>query len=313
MQLIRGLYNLKPEHKNCVVTIGNFDGMHLGHKVLIDRLTTAAKKLHVPSMVITFEPQPNEYFLHGKTPARLTKFREKLLALQQLGVNRILVLRFDTKLAAMTAEDFVKKILVDALNCKFLIVGDDFRFGKDRKGDYTLLNQMAEQYSFILEQLTTFAIAEDRVSSTRIRKALEAGDLVLTEKLLGRPFCLSGRVAHGDKRGRIIGFPTANIFLHRKAVPILGVYAVKIYGLRPNNHALFGVANVGNRPTVDGTRSLLEVHIFDFAETIYGRHVTVEFVHKLRDEKKYASFELLKEQIFRDATDARTFFKLKVL
>jgi riboflavin kinase/FMN adenylyltransferase len=308
MKFIRGLYNLSPEQKGCVVTIGNFDGMHCGHIELLKKLNAKAEQLQLPATVIIFEPQPNEYFGGAKTPPRLMRLREKLSVLQAQGVQQVLCLRFDKTLAALSAEQFVEQILIAGLQIKHLIIGDDFRFGYQRLGDFELLQRYAMSHNFTVDKIHTFLMQDERVSSSRVRRALEVGDLKIAEYLLGRPFTLSGRVAHGDKRGRIIGFPTANIYLHRKAVPIAGVYVVKMHGI--TRAGLPGVANVGTRPTVGGTRSLLEVHLFDFNRDIYGRHVEVEFIKKLRDEKRYDSFELLKEQIFKDAAQARQFFML---
>jgi riboflavin kinase / FMN adenylyltransferase len=307
MQIIRGTYNLKPKHQNCVVTIGNFDGVHLGHQALLKKLVNKARELHLPAVVITFEPQPNEYFKQDKIPPRLMRLREKIMALESCGVDRVLVLRFNQAMANVTAEQFIEKILVAGLRIQYLIIGDDFRFGYKRQGDFDMLQQSGKKFNFSVEKMDAFKYGNDRVSSSGVRKALEGGDLQLAQRLLSRPFALSGHIAHGDKRGRIIGFPTANIYLHRKAVPIMGVYVVRVYGL--TSEPIHSVANVGNRPTVGGTRSLLEVHMFDFNQEVYGKHVSVEFIHKLRDEKRYDSFELLKQQIFRDAEQAREFFK----
>lgn len=307
MELIRGLHNLKPRHRGCVATIGNFDGVHLGHQAVIGQLAEKAAALRLPSVLILFEPQPQEFFQGADAPARLTRLREKLLALQRYSVDRVFCLRFDAKLAAMKAETFVDRILMQGLDVRYLVVGDDFRFGKARKGDFPLLQRMGAERGFQVVPMHTFSVDGARVSSTRIREVLAAGDLATAEKLLGRPYRMCGRVAHGDKRGRTIGIPTANIHLHRKAVPLKGVYVVEIFGLEPE--PLFGVANVGTRPTVDGTRTLLEVHLFDFDRDIYGRQVDVRFMHKLRDEQRFASFEELKHRIFRDLDDARAWLR----
>lgn len=306
MELIRGISNLKPKHRHCVVTIGNFDGVHLGHQALLKNLTAIAHELNLPAVVITFEPQPNEFFHHAAIPPRLMRLREKIIALKNCGIDRVLCLRFDEQLAAIGAEDFIGKILVEGLAIRYIVIGDDFHFGFKRRGDLTLLQQVGDVANFTALKMGQIAVGNERVSSTRIRKALEAGDLSVAKKLLGRPFFMSGRVAHGNKRGRIIGFPTANIYLHRRAVPLSGVYVVKVHGINPV--PLQGVANVGTRPTVGGTRSLLEVHLLDFAQDIYGCHVDVEFLHKLRDEERYESFDLLKQQILIDAQQARDFF-----
>jgi riboflavin kinase/FMN adenylyltransferase len=306
MELIRGLHNLRERHRGCVATIGNFDGVHLGHQTVLGQLSEKAAELAVPSMVITFEPYPLEYFSPAEAPPRLTRLREKIKALTRYAVDRVLCLRFDDTLASMPAEDFIQ-LLVAALNVRYLVVGDDFRFGHKRHGNFAMLQAAGARHDFQVVNLHTFAIENERVSSTRIRDALARGDLGTAEKMLGRPYRMCGRVAHGDKRGRTIGFPTANIHLHRNNTPVSGVYAVEMFGIE--GEPIQGVANVGTRPTVDGTRSLLEVHLFDFSREIYGAYVNVEFVHKLRDEKKFDSFEILKQQIARDADEARDFFK----
>lgn len=306
MELIRGFYNLQPRHRGCVATIGNFDGVHLGHQTVLGQLAEKAAELGVPSVVISFEPYPMEYFSAEKAPARLTRLREKVRALSRYSVDRMLCLRFDKIFSEQPAREFIDKVLIEALDIRYLVVGDDFRFGHQRKGDFALLEEVGRQHGFEVVHLHTFNIDDERVSSTRVRKALEIGDMAAAEKLLGRPYRMCGRVAHGDKRGRTIGFPTANIHLHRKKTPVKGVFAVELFGIK--GEPVAGVANVGTRPTVDGTRSLLEVHLFDFAEEIYGEYVHVEFVKKLRDEAKFDSFEELKKQIDRDAEQAREHF-----
>jgi riboflavin kinase / FMN adenylyltransferase len=306
MELIRGWHNLRPHHRSCVATIGNFDGVHLGHQAVLGQLAEKGAELRLPTTVVTFEPHPAEFFRPELAPPRLTRFREKLQALRRYSVDRVLCLHFNAALAAMPAEDFIRRILIDALDLRYLVVGDDFRFGRGRHGDFAMLQAAGSAHGFQVVNMHTFTIDGARVSSTRIREALGRGDLQGAEKLLGRPYRMSGRVAHGDKRGRSIGFPTANIHLHRRATPVQGVYAVEMFGLEAEPVA--GVANVGNRPTVDGTRSLLEVHLFDFAQEIYGRHLHVEFLHRLRSEQRFDSFEALKQQILRDAQRAREFF-----
>jgi len=306
MQLIRGLHNLLPEHRGCVATIGNFDGVHLGHQAVLGQLAEQAEKMQLPSVVITFEPQPQEFFAADNSKPRLTRFREKIQALKRYAVDRVLCLRFDERLASLDAAAFIQQVLLQGLDVKYLVVGDDFRFGKGREGDFQTLCEAGKQSGFPVVNMHTFEIEGDRVSSTRIRNALVQGDLVLAEQLLGRPYRMCGRVAHGDKRGRTIGFPTANIHLHRKTSPVQGVYAVEMFGIE--GEPVAGVANVGNRPTVDGTRSLLEVHLFDFSQEIYGRYVHVNFVHKIRDEMKFESFDQLKLQIASDAKHARQLF-----
>jgi riboflavin kinase/FMN adenylyltransferase len=306
MELIRGIHNLRPRHRGCAATIGNFDGVHLGHQAVLGQLSERAVDRHLPVTVITFEPQPREYFTPERVPPRLTRLREKVEALRRFGVERVLCLRFGPYLAGLPPEEFIRIVLLDGLGVRYLVVGDDFRFGRDRAGSFALLQRAGAAHGFPVVNMHSFSIDGVRVSSTRVREALEAGDLAGAERLLGRPYRMSGRVAHGDKRGRTIGFPTANIFLHRTATPVQGVFAVELFGLE--GEPVRGVANVGNRPTVDGTRSLLEVHLFDFRRDIYGCHVQVEFLHKLRQERRFESFEALKRQIEDDVARARAWF-----
>ncbi|GAB6041206.1 bifunctional riboflavin kinase/FAD synthetase [Endothiovibrio diazotrophicus] len=306
MELIRGLHNLRPRHRGCVATIGNFDGVHLGHQAVLGQLADHADALGLPMTVVAFEPQPQEFFAPDKAPPRLTKMREKVKALRRFSVERTLLLPFNRALAAMSPDQFVQRLLVEGLGVKYLVVGDDFRFGAGRKGDFALLHALGRQHGFQVAHMHTFLIEDRRVSSTRIRTALAAGDLGEAQKLLGRPYRMCGRIAHGDKRGRTIGFPTANIFLHRIATPLTGVYAIEMFGL--DEEPVQGVANLGSRPTVDGFKTLLEVHLFDFDQQIYGRHVQVDFLHKIRDERKFPSFDDLKNQILLDVEQARGYF-----
>ena len=306
MELVRGLYNLRPEHRGCAVTIGSFDGVHLGHQAVLAQLSELAAGRGLPVTLVTFEPQPREYFMPAAAPPRLTRFREKLEALQHCNIDRVVCLRFDEQLADLAPEAFVRQILLDGLDVRYLVVGDDFRYGKGRGGNFEMLEQTGRRHGFPVVNMHTFCVGSTRVSSTRIREALQQGDLSGAAALLGRPFSMSGRVAHGDKRGRTIGFPTANIFLHRTAVPLDGVFAVELCGI--DDRPLPGVANVGNRPTVDGTRSLLEVHQFDFDREIYGCHVQASFLKKLRPERRFDSFAQLQLQIQQDARQARDFF-----
>ena len=306
MQLIRGIYNLRDGQRGCVATIGNFDGVHRGHQAVLEQLARHARRLQRATTVITFEPTPQEYFSPATTPARLTRLREKLTVFRQMQVDRVLCLPFGRRLAGMTAAEFIDHVLVHGLGVCYLVVGDDFRFGKDRRGDFAQLVAAGAAAGFPVESTTTFIDAGERVSSTRIRDLLAAGELDHAERLLGRPYSMQGRVAMGDQRGRTIGFPTANVHLHRRATPLTGVFAVRVLDLDDN--PLPGVANLGTRPTVEGTRPVLEVHLFDFDRDIYGAHVCVEFVQKLRDEKKFDSFDALKKQIQLDAMAARECF-----
>jgi riboflavin kinase/FMN adenylyltransferase len=253
-----------------------------------------------------------EVFAPESAPARLTRLREKLGALRASGIERVMLLEFGPKLAAMSAPEFVQRLLIEGLGVRFLLVGDDFRFGRGRAGDFALLRDMGREAEahgagFAVEDLHTITHGAERISSTRVREALARGDLEQARHLLGRPYCLEGRVVHGDKRGRAIGFPTANIALHRRVSPVRGVYAVRVNGLGQESEPWPGVANIGTRPTVDGTSARLEVHLFDFDQSIYGRHLEVELALRLRDEQRFESFEALRAQIQRDAEAARAF------
>ncbi len=302
MRLIRGLYNLASFEQLCVATIGVFDGLHRGHHAVIEQVKRKARALALPSLVILFEPQPFEFF-HSETAApRLTRLRDKLIILKTWQVDYVLCLRFDKKLAQLSADDFIQNILINGLHTKHLVVGDDFRFGQGRKGDFTLLCQ---QKSFTVEDTKTLLQDEQRISSTQVRTAIAAGDFVKAEQLLGRPYVLHGKVQHGDKRGRQLGFPTLNIG-SLKPMVVHGVYAVKVYGI--TDRPLNGVANVGRRPTVDGIKRLLEVYLLDFKGDCYGRSISVEFIANIRAEQKFSSLELLKQQIERDVVDAKAIF-----
>ena len=304
MRLIRGLHNLRPEDHGCVATIGNFDGVHLGHQAVFRALRNVGEQMKLRSTVITFEPQPLEYFRPDEAPARLTRLREKLGVIRDCGIDSVLVLEFSRRLALMGAETFIDEILVRGLGVKHLYVGDDFRFGRARSGDATQLREAGEMHGFRVDDLETHELSGDRVSSTRIREALADDRLEDAASCLGRPYTICGRVSHGDKRGRTIGFPTLNIPAHRRKTPLHGVYAVRVKGL--DEAELNGVANIGIRPTIEGEQQvILEVHLFDFDRDVYGELIEVEFVSHLRDERKFESFEALKAQIDRDAQQAR--------
>ncbi|UCB55936.1 MAG: bifunctional riboflavin kinase/FAD synthetase [Thiotrichales bacterium] len=307
MQLVRGLHNLKPEHRECAVTIGNFDGVHHGHQALLSLLAKKAGELKAPACLMSFDPLPHEYFLKDRPAPRLTSARERYTSImeldQSLRPDMLLILRFDDALAQLTAEEFVARVLVDALAVRAVVVGDDFRFGKGRSGDYDFLKTAGDKYGFEVLALATHSVDNMRVSSTGIRHALLEDRLHDAERMLGRPYRICGRVAHGDKRGRTIGFPTANIRLKRPALPLSGVYTVTLCS--PELGDVPGIANIGRRPTVDGARDQLEVHLFDFEKDIYGMNICVSFHHKIRDEKKFESFELLKQQIELDCVQAR--------
>ncbi len=309
MELIRGLHNLREAHRGCVATIGNFDGVHLGHQAVLGQLSEQAARMHVPSVVISFEPQPLEYFSPQQAPARLTRFREKFEALRRFNVDRLLVLPFNRKLAQLTAQEFVQRVLVDGLQVRYLVVGDDFRFGRGRSGDFTLLQQAGQQHGFEVVNLHSFCSDGQRVSSTGIREAMQQGDLAHAEQLLGRQYRMSGRVAHGDKIGRQLGYPTANIHIRRKTTPLHGIFVVEVFGLA--GEPLAGVASLGTRPTVNGKKMLLEVYLFDFNRDIYGQHLQVGFLHKIRDELRFTSLDALKIQIDNDVKQAQEFFNCR--
>jgi riboflavin kinase/FMN adenylyltransferase len=306
MQVIRGSYNLKTEHHGCVATFGNFDGVHLGHQQLLKQLVVAAHSLKLPSMVITTEPLSREFFAPQTSPPRLTRLREKLEVFAAFDIDRVLCLRFNQHLAGITAEQFIQDLLLSKLGIKHLVIGDDTRFGHQRKGDFALLKNYAENYRFTLTTTDTFLLDGKRVSSSSIRYALELGDMEKAHRLLDRPYHMSGRVAHGEKRGRTLGYPTANIYLNRKQTPLMGIFAVRVGGL--DDQPLPGVASIGVRPTFGAGACLLEVHIFNFARDIYGRHVNVYFHHKLRDEQKFESADALVKQMHIDAEQAQRFF-----
>jgi len=304
MQLVRGQHNLRASHRGCAATIGNFDGVHLGHQAVFNALREKAQQLGLPSTVILFEPQPMEFFQPGMAPPRLTRLREKLIHIRACGIDRVVLLEFNVHLAALTAGEFVQQVLVDGLDIRHLYVGDDFRFGKERKGDFALLQKIGAEQGFSVQSMDTVCHDDCRISSTRIREALAEGDFVTAERCLGRPYQICGRVGHGNQRGRSIGFPTLNVNLHRRVSPVKGVFAVRVQGLAETD--LPGVANVGTRPTVDGEgRPLLEVHLFDFDARVYGFQVGVTFVQRIRDEKKFSSFDELQQQILLDASRAR--------
>lgn len=306
MELIRGLHNLRPRHRGCVATIGNFDGLHRGHRAVVAQTCAHAAAAGVPALVMLFEPQPQEFFQAAAAPARLSRLREKIEGLRALGIDRVLCLRFDARLAEFSPARFIDDILVRGIGAREVIVGEDFRFGHKRAGDIAVLRAAGAAAGFSVTPMTTVTIDGARASSTRVRQLLARGELAAAAGVLGAPYRISGRVAHGDKRGRTIGVPTANIALRRRVAALRGVYIVNVYGLAQPAR---GVANIGTRPTVDGTRSVLEVHIFDHSEEIYGRPLQIEFLHKLRDEQRFDSFAELKLRISQDMTEARTWLR----
>ena len=303
MEVIRGWHNIRPEHHGCVATIGNFDGVHLGHRALIGQLAALGRERAVPTTLVTFEPQPQEFFAGENAPPRLTRLREKLSALRALPLDRVALLRFDARLCALSPVEFVESFLVAGLGIQVVVAGDDFRFGYRGEGNFDLLVSLGEQHGFDVVRRETCRVRGGRVSSSWIRDALANDELEIARELLGRPYAVSGRVAHGDQRGRTIGFPTLNIPVRPCRSALRGVYAVRV--ARLEERELDAVANLGTRPTVDGRGVVLEVHVFDWTGSAYGRCVDVSFVAKIRDERKFDTFDALKVQIGRDSARAR--------
>ncbi|WP_131779448.1 bifunctional riboflavin kinase/FAD synthetase [Legionella bozemanae] len=306
MKLLRGIQHFSAFDKGVVATIGNFDGVHLGHQNLIRTLENKANDLKLPLVLILFEPQPREYFQQEKAPARLSSLREKLDVLRSYQIDYIYCFKFNNSLAQTSADDFARTYLFSTLNVKYLLVGEDFRFGKNREGDVSLLKKLGSEYACDISIYSNFCINENRISSTRIRTALQHGDLNTAAKYLGRPYSICGRVLHGDGRGRQWGIPTANLALHRYSLPLQGVFVVRV---RIASQMVYGVANIGRRPTVDGSKNILEVHLFDFERSIYGELMQVFFLHKLRDEVKFTSVDALIAQIYDDIAVAKEFLR----
>jgi riboflavin kinase/FMN adenylyltransferase len=306
MRLARGLAHLSLSDSGCVATIGNFDGVHLGHRAVIENLAVQGKRLGLPVVVILFEPQPLEFFNPEQAPPRLTRLREKLARLAELPVDVALLLRFDRKLAESPAEEFIEKVLIGGLRIKHLVIGDDFRFGKGRRGDFSMLREAGARFGFGVADTVSVQIDSDRVSSTLIREALAAGNMDFAERLLGRPYSVCGRIVPGASLGRRFGFPTANIVLKHKKPPLQGVFAVTMTGIA--DRPLPGVANIGTRPTVAASPTVhMETHLFDFTGDIYGRRVEIHFHHKLREERRFDNVQALSRQIGEDAAAARAF------
>jgi riboflavin kinase/FMN adenylyltransferase len=309
MRITHGFTPLGTPH---AVTIGNFDGLHLGHQAMLARLQDVARSRGLPTCVLSFEPHPREFFTPEQAPARLSSLREKAECLRRIGIDRLHVFRFDRAFSALTAEAFIEQVLGRTLQARYVLVGDDFRYGAKRAGDFALLGSLGHSLGFDAEYLPTVEVAGERASSTAVRQALAAGELDHAARLLGRPYSISGRVVHGDKLGRDIGFPTANIQLKHNRPPLLGIFAVEVCGL--NGEPLPGVASLGKRPTVKNPDAapVLEVHLFDFNAEIYGRRVRVDFLHKLRDEAKYPDLDSLIAQIRRDVDNAKQFLANKI-
>ncbi|GLR65132.1 bifunctional riboflavin kinase/FAD synthetase [Marinospirillum insulare] len=306
MELIRGIHNLRKEHQGCVATIGNFDGVHLGHQQILQQVREIAARLRQPATVMVFEPQPREFFAGDAAPPRINSFREKVERLTEYGAERIVCLQFNSRLRQLTAEEFVQKILVEGLSLTHLVVGDDFRFGCDRSGDFHLLQKLGSQKGFSVEHTQTFLMDNQRVSSTRVRQQLVKGNLSEAARLLGRPHKLSGRVVHGRQLGRTLGVPTANLLLGDRKPALNGVFSVLVK--MPNGLMRPGIANIGLRPTVDGLVPALEVHLLGFDGNLYGQRLDVYPLAKLRDEKKFADLDALTTQINKDIDQCQQFF-----
>ncbi len=306
MRVFRGFS--RPVPGPTALAIGNFDGVHRGHAALLNRLVDAAHGAGLPATILTFEPHPREFFAPASAPARLTTLREKLELLSDAGVAQVMVCRFNAHFAALSAQQFVDAVLLNGLRTRHLIIGDDFRFGKGRAGDFAMLQAAGERSGFTVEAMGSVTLDGGRVSSSSVRQALAAGDMEQAAALLGRPYVIDGSVRHGEKVGRQLGFATANIRIKHNPLPMSGVFAVEVSGI--DGQLLPGVANLGIRPTVGGIRPILEVHLFDFDRDIYGAHLSVRFVHKLRNEQRFPNLDALKAQIALDAVAARAFFKL---
>ncbi len=306
MKLFRHVQPSTILHAGSVATIGNFDGVHRGHQALLALLRKKADALKLPLFVILFEPQPGEYFKRSQAPTRLYRLRDKLQALRQCGVDGVLCLKFNDQLAQMTPEAFAEQVIFTQMNVQYLLLGSDFRFGRDRRGDVLLLREWAVGRGVDVETYPEFSMNHARVSSTQIRHALYLGDLSRAESLLGRKYSLCGRVKHGQGMGRKWGVPTANLSLSRGALPLSGVFCVQV--ARAAGPLFNGVANMGNRPTVDGSTNVLEVHLFDLDESLYGEIIQVSFLFKLRDEIKFSSVDALILQIHADVAAATAYF-----
>ena len=306
MEFIRGLQGLRAEHRGAAITIGSFDGIHLGHGALIASTCGLAKQFAKPAMMLTFEPLPREYLAAQDPPARLTDFRERWRVLERSDLNQVCVLRFDEKLRSLTGEQFVQ-LLTERFAASAVVVGQDFRFGRGGAGSVALLRAAADAGKFALELVPSVCIDDVRVSSSGVRAALAAADFARARDLLGRPYSMYGRVVRGEQLGRRLGFPTANIRMHRRKLPFTGICAVRVRGIEGGHthtpHA--GVASLGFRPTVNGTEPLLEAHVFDYSGSLYGRELEVEFVAKIRDEEKFANLDLLVQKMHEDAAEAR--------
>jgi riboflavin kinase/FMN adenylyltransferase len=303
MDFVRGLHNLRPRHRGCVLTIGAFDGIHHGHQEVIRVLRERAREYSLPTVVLSFEPTPREFFAKGAPPPRLTRFRERFEALGAYGVDRFVCVRFDERMRQMSQERFIDRVLVDALAIKHIVVGNDFRFARDNDGSFATLRLAGPSKGFDVSVVPPLEVDGERVSSSLIREVLETGDVLRAAKYLGRPYRIAGKVIAGQTLGRKLGYPTANLRLHRRATPVTGIFAVRVSGAGLENAP--AVASLGTRPAVNGKELLLEVHIFDYSGDLYRRYLHVDFIARLRDELWFPTMDALVEQIHKDATQAR--------
>ena len=307
MEFIYGLVNLYRQPKGCAATIGNFDGVHLGHRLVLEQLKETAERFNLISTVLIFEPQPMEYFNSKSSPSRLTCLREKLQQFGNYNIDRVVCLKFNQELANLSALDFVDNILLKGLSAQKIIVGDDFRFARKREGNYQYLLEISQEKKFEVFKTGSYVEDGERVSSTLIREALAEGDVTSANHYLGRPYTISGRVVHGDKRGKKLGFPTINIKLHRNLSPVSGIFAGYVHGI--DGKSLDAVVYIGSRPVYKGGRVLLEAHILEFDEDIYGRHIQVELIDKLRNDEHITSEKVLIEQIKKDIDETKKCLK----
>jgi riboflavin kinase/FMN adenylyltransferase len=303
MELIRGLYNLRPRHRGCVLTIGAFDGVHRGHQEMIRVLRERAAWHSVPATALAFEPTPREFFAKGTPPARLTRFRERYEAFARYGVERFVCLPFTERVRSLTADEFIERVLVQGLAVREVVIGHDFRFGRNHQGTVATLREFGSRYGFDVTEVAPFEIDGERVSSSLVRQALDAGNMSRAWKFLGRPYRITGKVVHGAKLGRKLGYPTANLRLHRRATPLAGIFAVRVSGAGLTDAP--AVASLGTRPAVNGTELLLEAHVFNYSGDLYRQYLHVDFIERLRDELWFPNVDALVQQMDKDAARAR--------
>ena len=304
-KIIRNFNNIKLNDKKSIVTIGSFDGVHLGHQQILNKLKKISQNKNLISYVIFFEPLPKEFFLKEQAPKRISSLRDKILNISKMGIDNIICIKFNKKLINTTADNFIKEFLMKKLNIAHIIIGDDFKFGKNRQGDFNLLEKFSHQFNFKVDKVSTFTHHDKRISSSYIRECIESHNLDIVKNLIGSNLIINSRVIHGNKNGRKIGFPTANIKLQKNSI-LKGVYLTKV---EIDNKKYFGITNAGTRPTIDGKNNLLETFIFDFNDYIYNKHIKVEVLKFIRAEKKFSSFIALKEQIFIDVNKAKQLIK----